>query len=189
MVDFCIYVLEVDGLHVPPFDLHSEGNKTLRMRGLTADDWHFWLAEVVALQDRHRTTTHQKQTEVPSSLPERRHNPPSAWVGPSAVREYLTELWEIYGPVSNERRGWEERLAMKWAQELPKLWYDLKPYQTRLATLTIHLTSYPKAIDYLIPPTSGIITVVDGQLDSLTFRDRVLHIAESLAANSDSIDV
>ena len=186
MVDFCIYVLEVDGLHVPPFDLHLEGNRTLRTRGCTADDWRFWLAEVVALQDRHITTAHQKQTEVPPSLAGPRYNPPSVWVGPSAVRDYLTELWEMYGPVSNERREWEMRLAMKWAQELPNLWYDLKPYQTQLATLTIHLISYPKAVDYLVPPTSGIIAIVDGQLDSLTFRNRVLRVAESLAANSDN---
>lgn len=36
-IDFCIWVLETDGLRVPPFDQHPEGNKALRTRGLEAE--------------------------------------------------------------------------------------------------------------------------------------------------------
>lgn len=172
MVDFCIYILQVDGVRVSPFDLHSEGNGILRMRGFTTDDWHLWLGEVVSLQDQQRATTYHK------------YDPPSVWKGSSSARDALSELWRIYGPVSNERREWEARLGMKWVQELPMLWHDLKPYQRQLDTLTIHLVSYPKAVDYLVPPTSGIMTVVDGQLESPDFYDRMLHIADSLAAQS-----
>ena len=50
-VDFCIWVLEIDGLRVPPFDQHPEGNKILQDIGLNADSWRQWLATVVALQD------------------------------------------------------------------------------------------------------------------------------------------
>lgn len=50
-VDFCIWVLEIDGLQVPPFDQHPEGNRILQNQGLNADNWRQWLATVVALQD------------------------------------------------------------------------------------------------------------------------------------------
>lgn len=172
MVDFCIYVLLVDGVRVSPFDIHAEGNKMLRMRGFTANDWHSWLAEVVALQDQQRATAYH------------RYDPPSIWKGSSSVRDALSELWRIYEPLSNERREWEARLGMKWTQELPTLWHDLKRYQRQLDTLTIYLVGYPKAVDYLVPPTSGIMTVVDGQLESSDFYDRMLYIADSLAAES-----
>lgn len=50
-IDFCIWVLEVDGLHVPPFDQHPEGNRILQDKGLNADSWRQWLATVVMLQE------------------------------------------------------------------------------------------------------------------------------------------
>jgi hypothetical protein len=50
-VDFCIWVLELDGLHIPPFDQHREGNSELQTKGLDAESWRNWLATVVALQD------------------------------------------------------------------------------------------------------------------------------------------
>lgn len=52
MVDFCVWVLEIDGLHVPPFDRHPDGNGTLRARGMDASAWQEWVAMVVATQDQ-----------------------------------------------------------------------------------------------------------------------------------------
>lgn len=51
MLDFCVWVLKSDGLHVPPFDRHPEGNGTLRAKGLDAEVWRSWLAKVAATQD------------------------------------------------------------------------------------------------------------------------------------------
>lgn len=41
-VDFCIWVLQVDGLHVPPFDQHPDGDGSLRTLGLTEASWQTW---------------------------------------------------------------------------------------------------------------------------------------------------
>lgn len=49
-VDFCIWILELDGLRVPPFDHHPPGNGILQAAGLDADGWRLWLREVVNLQ-------------------------------------------------------------------------------------------------------------------------------------------
>ncbi|MBE9053665.1 hypothetical protein IQ243_25345 [Nostocales cyanobacterium LEGE 11386] len=50
-VDFCIWVLKIDGLRVPPFDQHSDGNRILQDKGLDVESWQSWLAKVVATQD------------------------------------------------------------------------------------------------------------------------------------------
>ena len=50
-IDFCVWVLEVDGLRIPPFDKHQGGNKLLQAEGFNADTWREWLSRVVATQD------------------------------------------------------------------------------------------------------------------------------------------
>lgn len=51
-VDFCIWLLEVDGLQVPPFNLHSGGDRSLQARGLTPALWSAWFRRVVLLGDQ-----------------------------------------------------------------------------------------------------------------------------------------
>src|SRR5215212_11819058 len=47
-LDFCVWVLERDGLRVPPFEHHPDGDGTLRAARLTAEAWRAWLDRVVA---------------------------------------------------------------------------------------------------------------------------------------------
>jgi hypothetical protein len=42
-VDFAIWLLELDGLQVSPFDQHTAGNCLLRNQGLTEESWMSWL--------------------------------------------------------------------------------------------------------------------------------------------------
>ena len=51
-VDFCIWVLEQDGLQVPPFDCHSAGDGRLQARGMDADAWRLWVKRIVLLLDQ-----------------------------------------------------------------------------------------------------------------------------------------
>ncbi len=46
-IDFFVWVLEVDGLQVPPFERHPEGDRSLRSRGMTAQSWQSWLTKTV----------------------------------------------------------------------------------------------------------------------------------------------
>lgn len=48
-IDFCIWVLQVDGLQVSPFDMHASGDGTLQAAGLDAHAWRMWIQEVVNL--------------------------------------------------------------------------------------------------------------------------------------------
>ena len=74
-IDFCIWILEIDGMHIPPFDLHSEGNGSLRAKGLDANNWQAWFTRVVTSQD---------QRQAPATL----------WMNGSEMREALKKLWE-----------------------------------------------------------------------------------------------
>src|SRR5689334_20983567 len=52
--DFCLWVLEVDGLRVPPFDQHPDGDGSLRALGLTAENWQTWFWRVLdPVQSKH----------------------------------------------------------------------------------------------------------------------------------------
>jgi hypothetical protein len=51
-IDFCLWILEVDGLQVSPFHLHNpHGTKELRSDGLTSESWQTWFECVTCLQD------------------------------------------------------------------------------------------------------------------------------------------
>ena len=41
-INFCFWVLQVDGLRVPPFDQHQGGDGALRDLGLTEASWRAW---------------------------------------------------------------------------------------------------------------------------------------------------
>ena len=52
-LDFCVRVLEIDGLKVPPFTRHADGDGRLRALGLREGNWTVWTDIVArALHDR-----------------------------------------------------------------------------------------------------------------------------------------
>jgi len=53
-IDFCVWVLEKDGLRVSPFDQHPDGDHSLRSRGLTAEAWQGWIMRTALLCDQRR---------------------------------------------------------------------------------------------------------------------------------------
>jgi hypothetical protein len=195
MVDFCIWVLETDGLRVTPFDQHPEGDSSLRTAGLDAGSWLSWLVHVVNLQyqqdqafqhgPRNGPFTHEDWQSV---LIPAAQNPPDAWTGNDAVKNRLAELWKQYGPISNERQHHVMQLARKWRRAettgSKRLYDELKPYHTRIPTLIIHQVSYAQPVDLLIPPLSAIMTTTKSQPDAAEFRERVLDIAAGLTADS-----
>lgn len=50
-INFCIWILQIDGLSVPPFNHHPDGDHSLRNQGLDAESWQVWLARVLATKD------------------------------------------------------------------------------------------------------------------------------------------
>lgn len=189
MVDFCLWALETDGLHVPPFDQHADGDGSLRVLGLDGEHWQRWLARVVQLQ--HEQDELFRKNRAKKTIQERMalfspevHDPSLAWQGSESVRQRLISLWQQYGKISNERNAWEQPLTRMWQKEErhsgKRLFDELHPYHTRIAPITIHLVAYQQPLIYLIPPTSIIMSANWGQPNADEFRARVLEAAVGL---------
>ena len=200
MVDFCIWVLETDGLHVTPFDQHPAGDSSLRTVGLDADSWLSWLVHVVNLQYQQDQAFQQQVHKGPLTSPEdwksvlipAAQHPSDAWIGNDAVKNRLAELWKLYGPISNERKHHVMQLSRKWRRVetsgSKRLYDELKPYHTLIPTLIIHQVSYAQPVDLLIPPLSAIMTTTKSQPDAAEFRERVLDIAAGLTTDNPEKD-
>ncbi len=194
MVDFCIWVLQIDGLHASPFDQHPDGDGSLRAAGLTGEDWRSWLQSVINLQDDQQQRLSQRALADPLNPPKdlsslflpETHHPPSAWNDNDAVRNRLAELWEHYGPISNQRKkremGMSRALHKEERQSGTRLYDELRPYHARIPPLTIYLVSYEQPLDYVIPPATLMMTMQECQPEAQEFRERVLAAATELAA-------
>ncbi len=66
------------------------------------------------------------------------------------------------------------------------VWRALAPYQARLGGLIVHYIDYPRQIDYLVPPLTVVLTLVDGKLDYKEILPRVVQAAETLATSTPS---
>ncbi len=187
MVDFCVWALEWDGLRAPPFDHHADGTGALRAAGLDADGWRAWLDGVVALQAAQAASPDVPRPEPDGSTPAVLY-PPAVWSGAPAVAALFDELWGLYGPLSTERSRWERQATSspQWMRDTSRLWYDLKPYHARLATLNAYLVDYPYPVEYLVPPVSVVLGVKDMMPDAVTFRTTLRRVAGALAAEGGS---
>lgn len=68
-VDFCVRALRHDGLRVPPFDRHPDGDGSLRALGLDTGSWRRWLDAV--LERLERLDAHIRQPDSRAHQPRR----------------------------------------------------------------------------------------------------------------------
>jgi hypothetical protein len=196
-VDFCLWVLEVDGLQVPPFDRHSAGDGNLQTIGLDQRGWQSWLVQVVTLQEAQQRAWQQLAHRVahrvaPPSPEEWRatlipeaHDPARAWQGDVRVGQRLAELWKQYGPLAEGREEAAphlSRLMEREDRDSGQRLYDLlQRYRSRIPTLAVHLATYPAAINYLIPPVAVVMTIPPAAArDASALRERILDAAAGL---------
>ena len=165
-LNFCVWVLLVDGLHAPPFDRHPAGDGRLRAVGLDPAGWRAWLEAVLNAQAQLATAT-----PWPPSLDlvHRALDAPDLWI------------WT----------AWHGRVALDQANPLPPtlggrdgrtLWRALAPYRGRLPTLRVYLTEYPWPVAALVPPIAVVIGTKRGTLTATHYAATVEHAAAALAA-------
>jgi hypothetical protein len=132
-VDFCLWVLQVDGLRVPPFDQHPDGDGSLRALGLTEDAWQNWFLRVLDpvqskqdreqlrqrhlaeylkiagipdlehLQQRHQAEQLKVSTEPPLPPPPEFHYNLASWNGSTAIKDKLIELEKQFKQSAGQR--------------------------------------------------------------------------------------
>ncbi|QBD80477.1 hypothetical protein EPA93_32690 [Ktedonosporobacter rubrisoli] len=132
-IDFCLWVLQVDGLRVPPFDLHPDGDSSLRALGLTANAWQSWFLRVLNPTQREQDEQQLQQMQLTEYLKitgepdlehlKRRHQaeqlkiattpplppPPefyhyqASWMGSHAIKNRLIELEKQFRQSASQR--------------------------------------------------------------------------------------
>ena len=135
-VDFCLWVLHLDGLRVPPFDQHPEGDGSLRALGMTEDAWQTWFLRVLdpvqstqdaeQLQQLHLAEylkisgepdlDHLKRrrqaellkisTDPPLPPPPEVYYYQASWQGSAAIKNKLIELEKQFRQMASQRQEW-----------------------------------------------------------------------------------
>jgi hypothetical protein len=187
-ISFCVHALVQDGLRIPPFDRHPEGDGTLRAPGLGSQTWNAWLSAVVAAQHRLsgrvRAPDWLADRAGLAALVEAASAPAALCPGTPELRGRLGELWVDYQPIgarwkwdlTSGPRGVRNRMApgeQRW------LWKALVPFHDRLPTLSVLLVDYPVPVVMALPPTACLIAPASASAD---YARQVLAGAEQVAA-------
>lgn len=189
-VNFCVWVLLVDGLRVPPFDRHPDGSGQLRAAGMSQKSWYAWFSKVLgtAVDIDPKQPWPQVSVEDLAMLSQYA-DPPRVWTGEPAVGECLTRLWDEHREHYDD---WIDRNVGEVGEDprLPPplspaqhrdLWQSLVSFHNRLPTLEVQITEYPWPVVCTVPPVHVILGIDNGALDSDKYAAAILHGAYELA--------
>jgi len=188
-VDFCVWVLTIDGLKSAPFDQHEAGNRCLQNLGLTVEQWQQWIFRVVVWQDP-RLVWNQKVT--PSELNANTTLEISQFEldHDRFVRDqYEGAIALLPDDMSLEKEGTAVALwqgSVEIAQQLQALWqeyqsqvrpsariqwmtqhnYDaiveqIQSFKSTLPLLDLHFVRYPQVRSCPCTPIAGILSISD----------------------------
>jgi hypothetical protein len=163
-INFCVWVLQKDGLAVPPFDRHPPGDGSLRAVGLDARLWLSWFTEAVIGQRQPA-------------------NPSLARIGTPILQQRLQDLWQRYLPDANDWRRSsikKDREILSSSEEHSRLWDDLHHFQRKLPELRIFCVQYPCVVSFVVPPVS-IVLGFHEEASSAEVRRHILQAAEKLS--------
>ena len=184
-VAFCVRALVLDGLAVPPFDRHPDGDRRLRELGLDAETWAAWLAAVLrqhaTIDELARTASTPDSRGPMLAAAEVLRKPGSFRPGPVKLQERLNEVFTDYEP-SGEAWKWRMSDARRLhgsGREQRALWNALVPFHDRLPTLVVFLVDYVEPVMMPLPPTSCLIAPAD---DPEEYGCQVLAAATALAS-------
>jgi hypothetical protein len=190
-VAFAIWILEHDGLSIPPFDAHPEGDGQLRALGLNASSWRSWIETIVGAEakladfmSRHdiRTLTVERRQALIGLDNDR--EPLACWRGDPRIRSALEALWAIYWPLSESRAQTEAtRKRRSWisAGQERRLWRQLKPLHDRLPILRVYPVEYAVPVALPIPPETCVVGIAAADADGRAYVDSVTAAARQLS--------
>lgn len=188
-IDFAVRALVRDGMRVPPFDKHADGDGTLRAGGLTPNVWTAWVSGLIDLNSSMSELAALIGGDLPAEAlvrgretSEQMMEPWSLITGSDEVRNRLHQMWDEY---RTETRAWEQPLALgeRGARALSgaiarSLWTDLASLHDRLPTLTVFLVEYPSRAVMTVPPTACVIAP---EPDPAAYADQLRAAARHLA--------
>lgn len=183
LANVCVYALVRDGMRVPPFTQHPDGDNSLRRSGLTPMLWRRWLEAVLKEMRRHELGQDAQMAPSRARPPQ---TPGSLCAGPIELGRAIDEMWLESLPAWNRwkaelttgRLGIRERLAPGHYERLREA---LRPFHDIVPHLSIVLVEYPAPAIMPVPPTDVIVALpVDAPADS--YAAGVLESARRLAS-------
>ena len=183
--NFCVMALIRDGLRVPPFDQHPDGDGALRNLGLDAEAWLAWVREVAAAHRRLEELFRASPADRPRDVPALVRAPAELCPGDERLRGALDEMWVSHranldawkrsmtsGPLAKQRRGS--------GREGRDQWKALAAFREGLPTLSVLLVGYPVPTVMPLPP---ITLLVAPATDATDYTHQL--VAGALALTSD----
>jgi hypothetical protein len=170
-VDFCVWLLEADGLRVSPFDLHDEQDGPLQRVGLDAGTWTELFTNVLRAQRA------RDGSSIFHIIPPSQHVPAGDRLG-----KLLDDAWHRHvETLMNYRKRDEQRLSPP-ALKMRNLWHDLAPYRASIPPpMIVHYVDYSNRIQYLLSPSTVVMGIRDWTPDSSGLRDVIIEAASQLA--------
>jgi hypothetical protein len=178
-VEFCVWALIQDGMHVRPFDIHPIGDERLRQAGMDAAGWTQWFKTVVNRDvDFHERLrlggdlepmsfyesdppTVAEQLQMKEALWAK--TPPALWKGSRQVGELLDGLWDDYSsrPVLRRNRPprWpRDREEPGTIAQDRDLHTSLRELGSELPSLYCYPVAYPALVVREVAPMTLVLT-------------------------------
>jgi len=184
-LNFCLWVLQTDGLRVPPFDRHPDGDGTLRAEGMDEHSWKVWWDEVLHrhlefhnfVQSRRRPTGDLVHSHYLSYV---------CWEGDPEVALLLEEMWNDYEPEANK---WKKRIAERRPYvgrpaEERRFWRQLEPFRKVLPAPRIYVVEYPEAVIARVSSSAAVIGAPQNAIDPQSFRDLTFRAMQAMAGDA-----
>lgn len=142
-VDFCIWVLEIDGLQIPPFNFHSDGNGLLRSQGMDGESWQSWVKNIVIKMDNRLSWQVQDiQSAITNNLQELRHffalPNQSYWQGYPDIKQALDNWQSEEQDNLNELRSSLEKYHIWKNQQYEKAVAQLEQLPAEVRQISSH---------------------------------------------------
>jgi hypothetical protein len=194
-LDFAVRILERDGLRVLPFDVHPDGDGSLRALGLEATTWTAWVNAIVEGERALASTANAleiplRASEAMDRLTDQirdRETPWKAITGSDQLRMRLGALW---GDYREEGARWQHTYA------LTRRHVHMAPENQRLLSralerlpgapqLSVFVVRYSSPVVMILPPDVCIVGRSYPDRGGRTFSGQIQNGARALAAHRD----
>ena len=190
-VAFATWVLQRDGLRVPPFDAHPAGNGRLQALGLDQPTWLAWVEQIVEAEVQQ--TSALSTIDLRNTGPDERRalaqvgmqgNPAARWPGGSEGQRQLETLWREFQPIGE---AWAQSLTSTKRQkrisagQQRRLWHQLKPLLDRRIALHVYPVDYVQVVALPIAPSSCVVGIGAPDRQGPAYVEAVSAAANALA--------
>ncbi|NJN07504.1 MAG: hypothetical protein HC815_05755 [Richelia sp. RM1_1_1] len=169
-VNFPLWVLVQDGLHVAPFNKHRLRYGILQQRSMDVTSWYEWF-RLILIQRDNRLFNNKYVPEYVELDKDFISNstPPELWSGNIRVREILDVMWDDFKSIKDTN---EYVIGLL---NSPEYWdKDLHCEGFR----QVHICDYTHEVEAFIPPIFHVITVEEKPIDVKKIRQRISHSLE-----------